>query len=147
MINKHIIVLSIFVKECSVINIYHRDALKVWDQIKVGDGVRLVLSGAKILPEKEYKDKVDVYELNTIKEEIIDKEKPKTIDLIIGIKEGDHFVSIGELSEDDSKLIIDFLRQGWRESLSGRISSVQSGDKDENKRIKVVIYIEENPKK
>lgn len=141
--------MSIFVKECSVINIYHRDALKVWDQINVGDGVRLVLSGAKISIEgyEGNNDKVAVGKLNTIKEQISDSERPKNIDIIIGIKEGDHFASIGELSEDDSKLIIDFLRQGWRESLSGRISSVQSGDKDENKRIKVVIYIEENPKK
>lgn len=130
MINKHIIDMSIFVKECSVINIYHRDALKVWDQIKVG--VNLTLKK---------------HSLNGDSDGIVDA---KVIDLEYEYNSGDGNKEkikciIGELSETDSTFIVDILNMGWDKVFSAYISYKDDNNPSENNKLKVVIYIEETP--
>lgn len=53
---------------------------------------------------------------------------------------------LGELNTDDSKFIIDLVKQGWEEVFGVTISSIVE-DASEDKRIKVVIYIKEGPQK
>ena len=50
---------------------------------------------------------------------------------------------LGELNPDDSKFIIDLLKQGWNRIWGATISSIVR-DASENKRIKVVLYININ---
>lgn len=124
--------MSIFVKECSVINIYHRDALKVWDKIKVG--VNLTLKK---------------HSLNGDSDGIVDA---KVIDLEYEYNSGDGNNEkikciIGELSETDSTFIVDILNMGWNKVFSAYISYIDDNNPSENNKLKVVIYIEENPKK
>lgn len=125
MINKHIIDMSIFVKECSVINIYHRDALKVWDQIKVGDNLTL-----------------QKHSLNGKSKDIIDA---KVIDL--EYKKGKKTWIIGELSEVDSSFIVDIMNMSWKDVFSAHISYKDDNNPSENNKLKVVIHIEQNPNK
>lgn len=47
---------------------------------------------------------------------------------------------LGVLSIEDSNKMLPFLQEGWTELFSGKICSVYDQD-DENKRIKVVVYI------
>ena len=51
---------------------------------------------------------------------------------------------LGELNPDDSKFIIDLLKQGWN-SVCGATISYLVENASENKRIKVVLYINEAP--
>ncbi len=53
---------------------------------------------------------------------------------------------LGELNTDDSKFIIDLVKQGWEEVFGVTISSIVE-DASEDKRIKVVVYIKEGPEK
>lgn len=53
---------------------------------------------------------------------------------------------LGELNTDDSKFIIDLVKQGWQKAFVATISSIVE-DASEDKRIKVVIYINEGPEK
>ena len=115
--------MSIFVKECSVINIYHRGALKVWDKINVG--VNLTLKK---------------HSLNGKSKDIIDA---KVIDL--EYKKGEKTWIIGELSETDSTFIVDILNMGWDKVFSAYISYKDDNNPSENNKLKVVIYIEETP--
>lgn len=121
--------MSIFVKECSVINIYHRDALKVWDQIKVGDKLEL-----------------KKHSLNGNQGGIVDA---KVIDLEYEYEKdnGNEKIKciIGELSETDSTFIVDILNMGWDKVFSAYISYKDDNNPSENNKLKVVIYIEETP--
>lgn len=47
---------------------------------------------------------------------------------------------LGVLSVEDSNKMLPFLQEGWKELFSGKICSVYDKD-DENKRIKIVVYI------
>ena len=47
---------------------------------------------------------------------------------------------LGVLSIEDSNKMLPFLQEGWLELFSGKICSVYDKD-DENKRIKIVVYI------
>ena len=51
---------------------------------------------------------------------------------------------LGELNPDDSKFIIDLLKQGWT-GVCGATISYLVENASENKRIKVVLYINEAP--
>ena len=50
---------------------------------------------------------------------------------------------LGVLSVEDSNKMLPFLQEGWTELFSGKICSVYDKD-DENKRIKIVVYINKN---
>ena len=50
---------------------------------------------------------------------------------------------LGVLSVEDSNKMLPFLQEGWKELFSGKICSVYDKD-DENKRIKIVVYINKN---
>lgn len=47
---------------------------------------------------------------------------------------------LGVLSVEDSNKMLPFLQEGWIKLFSGKICSVHDKD-DENKRIKIVVYI------
>lgn len=47
---------------------------------------------------------------------------------------------LGVLSVEDSNKMLPFLQEGWLKLFSGKICSVYGQD-DENKRIKIVVYI------
>lgn len=47
---------------------------------------------------------------------------------------------LGVLSVEDSNKMLPFLHEGWAKLFSGKICSVYDKD-DENKRIKIVVYI------
>ena len=47
---------------------------------------------------------------------------------------------LGVLSVEDSNKMLPFLYEGWKGLFSGKICSVYDKD-DENKRIKIVVYI------
>ena len=50
---------------------------------------------------------------------------------------------LGELSDDDSKSILPFLKAGWADVFSAKLC-LKSEIDAENKRIKIVIYLEHN---
>ncbi len=53
---------------------------------------------------------------------------------------------LGVLSVEDSNKMLPFLQEDWLELFSGKICSVD-GQNDENKRIKIVVYINNSKQK
>lgn len=53
---------------------------------------------------------------------------------------------LGVLSVEDSNKMLPFLHEGWAKLFSGKICSVYDKD-DENKRIKIVVYINNSKQK
>lgn len=102
--------------ECFVEQIYHFEALdnKLLKKLKPGKDVEFVSkSGDKDDKSDTYKNQVLVKFDNKI---------------------------LGVLSVEDSNKMLPFLHEGWAELFSGKICSVYDKD-DENKRIKIVVYI------
>lgn len=113
-----------YLKECFVESIYHYDALSVWNKLKTHSENNCQLSF--YYDPNKYKD-------NKIKVELKeDDSKSPTI--------------IGELNVDDSKIIIDVVSQGYTDVFSAIIIQKKDDVTDENKKIKVVVYVNECPK-
>ena len=112
--------------ECFVEQIYHFEALdnKLLKKLKPGkDVVFATLSDDKNDDDKD-KDKED--KSGTYKNQVLVKFENK---------------KLGVLSVEDSNKMLPFLHEGWgAELFSGKICSVYDKD-DENKRIKIVVYI------
>lgn len=129
----------IYLKECYVEKIFHYDALQIWKEIEENrkdslllglSGIEYTLDGEGLRKEKEEKVTSDAKTVS-VWFKYRDKEKKAEI-----VKQ------IGELSEDDSKIVVDFIRQGWAKAFSAYISYFKN-DADEDKSMKIVIYIEE----
>lgn len=104
-----------YYKECFLEQIYHFHALGVWDKLKTGACLTLLW------------DKTDVIYSKNI--------KVKTM--------FDTYKTIGILSEEDSESMIPFLKSGWDHLFSAEICS-KDDKQAEDKRIKIIVYIEEN---
>lgn len=113
-----------YLKECFVESIYHYDALLVWNKLETHSENNCQLSF--YYDPNKYKD-------NKIK---------------VGLKEDDSKspTIIGELNVDDSKIIIDVVSQGYTDVFSAIIIQKKDDVTDENKKIKVVVYVNERSK-
>lgn len=151
-----------YVKECFVTKVFHFDALNNWSKLNVGNKVFLLGSQELddevrvMLPTDEGEGctkatfllkNVDGFsQLNfndgenlgdkkiTIPSENLDLSTPKCD------------IHIGNLSKEDSLSIIDVINSGYSYVYYGRIAYLDEKS-EENKRIKVVIYIKDNNKK
>lgn len=109
---------SIYLKECYLTSIYHYNALEVWDSLTVGTPLSFEAGEdkkAKLVLKKDVKGD--------------------------NIPEND--VVVGELSEDDSHIIVDVLKQKHTDVFAAAISfkSDDNENLEEDKRIKVVVRI------
>ena len=112
--------------ECFVEQIYHFEALdnKLLKKFKSGKNVVFAtLSDDKNDDDKDKEDKSGTY-----KNQVLVKFENK---------------KLGVLSVEDSNKMLPFLHEGWAKLFSGKICSVNDKD-DENKRIKIVVYINKN---
>lgn len=102
--------------ECFVEQIYHFEALEndVWKKLKQ-DNNNVEFDLLSVEEDKS----------GTYKNQVLVKFENK---------------KLGVLSIEDSNKMLPFLQEGWTELFSGKICSVYDQD-DENKRIKVVVYI------
>lgn len=107
--------------ECFVEQIYHFEALdnKLLKKLKPGKNVVF----ATVSDDNNDKDKED--KRGTYKNQVLVKFENK---------------KLGVLSVEDSNKMLPFLQEGWIKLFSGKICSVHDKD-DENKRIKIVVYI------
>lgn len=111
-----------YYKECFLEDIYHFDALDVWDKLVPGASVKLSL-------DMGGDDKRGDYMRG-------DYTKNVKVELD---KEGHENKLLGVLSEEDSKSMLPFIKSGWNDLFSGKICFI---DKENEKlRIKVVVYI------
>ncbi len=111
-----------FLKECLLQDIYHYEALEVWEELKIGQELSLDKDKDKVVLVYKKKEKEDD-----------DKKENNSI----------HF--IGRLSDDDAKFIYDIIEAGHKKIFVGIVSFKPSETADENKRSKVVIKIKEEP--
>lgn len=114
--------------ECFVEQIYHFEALdnELLKKLEPGKDVAFAtLSDDKNDDDKD-KDKED--KSGTYKNQVLVKFENK---------------KLGVLSVEDSNKMLPFLHEGWAKLFSGKICSVNDKD-DENKRIKIVVYINKN---
>ena len=112
--------------ECFVEQIYHFEALdnKLLKKLKPGKDVAFAtLSDDKNDDDKDKEDKSGTY-----KNQVLVKFENK---------------KLGVLSVEDSNKMLPFLQEDWKKLFSGKICSVYDKD-DENKRIKIVVYINKN---
>ena len=102
--------------ECFVEQIYHFEALEndVWKKLKQ-DNNNVVFDLLSVEEDKS----------GTYKNQVLVKFENK---------------KLGVLSIEDSNKMLPFLQEGWIKLFSGKICSVHDKD-DENKRIKIVVYI------
>ena len=107
--------------ECFVEQIYHFEALdnELLKKLEPGKDVAFVSK----LGDKDDKDKED--KSGTYKNQVLVKFENK---------------KLGVLSVEDSNKMLPFLHEGWAELFSGKICSVYDKN-EENKRIKIVVYI------
>ena len=108
--------------ECFVEQIYHFEALdnKLLKKLKPGKNVVFVSKLGDKDDDGDKDDKSDTY-----KNQVLVKFDNKIL---------------GVLSVEDSNKMLPFLQEGWIKLFSGKICSVHDKD-DENKRIKIVVYI------
>lgn len=108
--------------ECFVEQIYHFEALdnELLKKLEPGKDVTFVSKSGDKEDEGDKEDKSDTY-----KNQVLVKFEDKIL---------------GVLSVEDSNKMLPFLHEGWTELFSGKICSVYDLD-DENKRIKIVVYI------
>ncbi len=112
--------MGIYYKECFLEDIYHFDALEVWNDLVPGASVKLSLDMGG--DDKRGNYMRGDYTKNVKVE--LDKQGNKLL---------------GVLSEEDSKSMLPFYKSGWYDLFSGRICFI---DKENEKlRIKVVVYI------
>lgn len=112
--------------ECFVEQIYHFEALdnELLKKLEPGKNVVFAtLSDDNNDDNNDDKDKED--KSSTYKNQVLVKFENK---------------KIGVLSVEDSNKMLPFLYEGWTDLFSGKICSVYDKD-DENKRIKIVVYI------
>ena len=112
--------------ECFVEQIYHFEALdnELLKKLEPGKDVEFAtLSDDKNDDDKDKEDKSGTY-----KNQVLVKFENK---------------KLGVLSVEDSNKMLPFLYEGWKGLFSGKICSVYDKD-DENKRIKIVVYINKN---
>ena len=102
--------------ECFVEQIYHFEALEndVWKKLKQ-DNNNVEFDLLSVEEDKS----------GTYKNQVLVKFENK---------------KLGVLSVEDSNKMLPFLYEGWKGLFSGKICSVYDKD-DENKRIKIVVYI------
>lgn len=138
----------IYLKECYVEKIFHYDALQIWKEIEENrkDSLLLGLSGIEYTLDGEgLRSKSKSKSKSKEKEEKVTSDA-KTVSVWFKYrdkeKKAEIVKQIGELSEDDSKIVVDFIRQGWAKAFSAYISYFKN-DADEDKSMKIVIYIEE----
>lgn len=114
--------------ECFVEQIYHFEALdnELLKKLEPGkDVVFATLSDDNNDDNNDDKDKDKEDKSGTYKNQVLVKFENK---------------KIGVLSVEDSNKMLPFLHEGWADLFSGKICSVYDKD-DENKRIKIVVYI------
>ena len=111
--------------ECFVEQIYHFEALdnELLKKLKPGKDVVFVSKLGDKDDDGDKDDKSDTYK---------NQDFVKFDNKILGV-----------LSVEDSNKMLPFLQEGWKELFSGKICSVYDKD-DENKRIKIVVYINKN---
>lgn len=83
-----------YYKECFLEDIYHFDALEVWDKLEIGKSVKLYLK-----EDGEYSKNIKVE---------LDENGPEN-------------KLLGVLSEEDSKSMLLFFKSGWNELFLGKI--------------------------
>ena len=105
--------------ECFVEQIYHFEALdnKLLKKLKPGKDVAFISLSDN---DDDKEDKSGTY-----KNQVLVKFENK---------------KLGVLSVEDSNKMLPFLHEGWAELFSGKICSVYDKN-EENKRIKIVVYI------
>lgn len=108
--------------ECFVEQIYHFEALdnELLKKLEPGKDVEFVSKSGDKDDDGDKDDKSDTY-----KNQVLVKFENKIL---------------GVLSVEDSNKMLPFLHEGWAKLFSGKICSVYDKD-DENKRIKIVVYI------
>ena len=108
--------------ECFVEQIYHFEALdnELLKKLEPGKNVVFATLSDDNNDDKDKEDKSGTY-----KNQVLVKFENK---------------KIGVLSVEDSNKMLPFLQEGWIDLFSGKICSVYDKD-DENKRIKIVVYI------
>ncbi len=114
--------------ECFVEQIYHFEALdnELLKKLEPGKNVVFAtLSDDNNDDNNDDKDKDKEDKSGTYKNQVLVKFENK---------------KIGVLSVEDSNKMLPFLHEGWADLFSGKICSVYDKD-DENKRIKIVVYI------
>ena len=142
-----------FVKECFVKNVHHFDALKIWQFLQIGHKVSLEIDEEnkkeiRICISFKKTEYLFVRNRNIITD--IEKDFDKAISYVslCRLIEEDPIegFTIGNISEEDSTSMIDVISCNHENVYYGRISAIDEKN-EENKRIKVAIYIKDNNKK
>lgn len=138
-----------FVKECFVKNVHHFDALKIWQFLQEGHRVSLEIdeeNKKQIRICISFKKTEYIYARRHIIPGI-EKDCDKMIDTIFFCKlideEPNEGYTIGNISEEDSIPMVDVIKCNHKNVYYARISAIDEKN-EENKRIKVVIYIKRN---
>ena len=118
--------MRIYYKECFIEDIYHFDALDVLEGLKIGDTVCLF-----------YADEDPCYKDSFCKD-------PRYKERIMVKTSGNEEKILGALSIEDSKSMLPFLKNKWKDLFSAQICFADKTKKGENNRIEIVIYINEN---
>lgn len=123
--------MRIYYKECFIEDIYHFDALDVLEGLKIGDTVCLF-----------YADEDPCYKGPFCKDPRC--KDPHYKERIMVKTSGDAEKILGALSIEDSKSMLPFLKNKWKDLFSGQVCFADKTKKGENNRIEIVIYINEN---
>lgn len=123
--------MRIYYKECFIEDIYHFDALDVLEGLKIGDTVCLF-----------YADEDPCYKGPFCKDPRC--KDPHYKERIMIKTSGDQEKILGALSIEDSKSMLPFLKNKWKDLFSGQVCFADKTKKGENNRIEIVIYINEN---
>lgn len=123
--------MRIYYKECFIEDIYHFDALDVLEGLKIGDTVCLF-----------YADEDSCYKGPFCKDPRC--KDPHYKERIMIKTSGDQEKILGALSIEDSKSMLPFLKNKWKDLFSGQVCFADKTKKGENNRIEIVIYINEN---
>lgn len=123
--------MRIYYKECFIEDIYHFDALDVLEGLKIGDTVCLF-----------YADEDSCYKDPFCKDPRY--KEPRYKERIMVKTSGDEEKILGALSIEDSKSMLPFLKNKWKDLFSGQVCFADKTKKGENNRIEIVIYINEN---
>lgn len=105
-----------YYKECFIEDIYRFDALDVMEGLKIGDTVCLFYANET----PGYKERIMV----------------KT--------SGNEEKILGVLSVEDSKSMLPFFQNNWKNLFSAQICFADKTKGSENNRIEIVIYINDN---
>ena len=138
--------MRIYYKECFIEDIYHFDALDVLEGLKIGDTVCLY-----------YADEDPCYKGSFCKDPFCKDpfckdpfckdprcKDPHYKERIMVKTSGDEEKILGALSIEDSKSMLPFLKNKWKDLFSGQVCFADKTKKGENNRIEIVIYINEN---